>query len=83
MGFKPKPGGGTQINTGNIYICRDPTIGNPNGKGDTGSIVFTLTPGGIWTLAPPAMNRNALDPYRYDLDVDVAGEGAFVTLIIG
>lgn len=82
QGFKPKMGGGTQVNTGNVYVCRTP-ISGPGGKGDTGCIVFTITPGAIVTLAVPALSVNSLSAYRYFLDADNAGEGAFVTLIIG
>lgn len=80
---KPKQGGGTQLNSGNVYIMRAPAQIQTGGKGDTGSLYMPLTPGAIHTLAVPALDRNTLNPYRYFLDADNAGEGAFVTLIIG
>jgi hypothetical protein len=83
QGYKPKAGGGTQINSGNVYIVRAPTPGNPGSAADTGCITYTLTPGSIWTLAVPPSSMNSIDPYRYLLDADNAGDGAFPTLIIG
>lgn len=80
--FKPKLGGGAQVNTGNVYVVRKPASG-AGGKGDTGVIVAILTPGMVWTLGTAAVNRNVFSPYRYLIDADVAGEGAFVTLDIG
>lgn len=64
-----------------VYIVRKPTGGN-GGTGDTGVIVKALSPGETFILTAAALNRNALNPYRYFIDADTVGDGCLVTLII-
>jgi hypothetical protein len=78
--FKPASHG-TQNNTGNIYIMRRGVAGGGN-RDDTGSIVATLTPGQTLFFTAAAVNVNVWNPYRYFIDADNSGDGAFVTLII-
>ena len=80
--LKPGNGGhGTQNNTGNIYICRKGNSGTGN-RDDSGSIVATLAPGQTMFFSASPLNRNVWNPYRYYVDADNAGDGAFVTLIV-
>jgi hypothetical protein len=79
--FKPAASG-TQFNTGNIYIVRRGAQGGSGNRDDTGSIVATLVPGQTLFLTAAAVNLNVWSPYRYSVDADNAGDGAFVTLII-
>jgi len=81
--YKPGASHGLQNNTGNIYITRQGIAGQGSGnRDDTGSIVFTLTPGQTLTLASAPLDRNVFSPYRYSIDADNAGDGAMVTLLI-
>lgn len=73
---------GTQPNIGNIYVVRKGVSGTGN-RDDLGSIVATLSPGGVWNLASAPLNNNVFSPYRYSIDADNANDGCFVTLFIG
>jgi hypothetical protein len=79
--FKPASPG-TQLNTGNIYIVRRGAGGGSGNRADTGSIVATLVPGQTLFLTAAAVNVNVWSPYRYSVDADNAGDGAFVTLVV-
>ncbi len=72
---------GTQNTTGNIYIVRRGVAGGGN-RDDTGSIVATLVPGQTLFFTAAAVNRNVWNPYRYFVDADNSGDGAFITLIV-
>ena len=71
---------GTQNNTGNIYVVRKGQ-GTSN-RDDTGVIVATVLPGQTLSLVAAALNLNVWSPYRYYLDADNPGDGAFITLIV-
>jgi hypothetical protein len=79
--FKPASAG-TQLNIGNIYIVRRGNGGGTGNRSDTGSIVATLVPGQTLFFTAAAVNRNVWSPYRYSIDADFAGDGAFITLIV-
>jgi hypothetical protein len=79
--FKPAAAG-TQVNTGNIYIVRRGSGGGSGNRSDTGSIVATLVPGQTLFFTAAAVNVNVWSPYRYSIDADNSGDGAFVTLIV-
>jgi len=79
--FKPAASG-TQFNTGNIYIVRRGAGGGSGNRDDTGSIVATLTPGQTLFFTAAAVNVNVWSPYRYSVDADNPGDGAFITLIV-
>jgi hypothetical protein len=79
--FKPASAG-TQLNIGNIYIVRRGNGGGSGNRSDTGSIVATLVPGQTLFFTAAAVNRNVWSPYRYSIDADFAGDGAFITLIV-
>lgn len=81
--FKPGASHGTQNNVGNIYIVRQGVGAGSGNRDDTGAIVATLQPGQTYVLSSAPMNRNVYSPYRYSIDGDNAGDGAFVTLLIG
>lgn len=80
--FKPGAANGTQVNTGYVYVVRAGNLGAGNSN-DYGSILYTLTPGQSWELIAGYGGDNMLNPYRYSIDGDTAGDGAFVTLISG
>ena len=81
--LKPGVGNiGTRLNTGLVYVVR---VGKTPGTGnreDMGSIVKTLTPGETWVLSSNPANGDTFSPYRYRIDGDNVGDGAFVTLLI-
>jgi len=78
-----RPGtSGTQLNLGNIYIVRRGAGGGSGNRDDTGSIVATLVPGQTLFFTAAAVNVNVWNPYRYSIDADNAGDGAFITLIV-
>lgn len=79
--FKPAASG-TQLNTGNIYIVRRGSGSGSGNRDDTGSIVATLVPGQTLFFTAAAVNVNVWSPYRYSIDADNIGDGAFITLII-
>ncbi len=83
QGFKPgtSPTGAVN-NAGNVYIVRKPTSAGSGGRLDQGVIVKVLTPGETFVIASAALNRNVFSPYRYSLDADNAGDGAWVTLLM-
>jgi hypothetical protein len=80
--MKPGTTHGTQNNTGNVYIVRVAQGSGTGNRDDYGSIVKTLVPGETFILASAALNRNVFSPYRYRIDADNAGDGAFVTLLM-
>lgn len=82
QGMKPGASHGTANNTGNIYIVRKGQGAGAGNRDDTGAIVATIAPGQTLFLASAPLNRNVWSPYRYSIDADNAGDGAFVTLII-
>jgi len=51
-------------------------------RDDTGVIVATVLPGQTLSLVAAALNLNVWSPYRYYLDADNPGDGAFITLIV-
>lgn len=73
---------GTKQNSGNIYIVREPDGSGDGNRDDTGVILYTLEPGQTLFLASAPVNNDVYSPYRYRIDADVSGDGAFVTLII-
>jgi hypothetical protein len=80
--YKPGAGRtGAVRNTGNIYIMREGVQGSGN-RSDMGSIVFILEPGQTFFLASAPLNRDVFSPWRYSIDADIAGDGAFVCLIM-
>jgi len=79
--FKPAASG-AQFNAGNIYIVRRGAGGGSGNRDDTGSIVATLVPGQTLFFTAAAVNVNVWNPYRYSVDADNPGDGAFITLII-
>jgi hypothetical protein len=70
------------LNTGNIYIVRRGSGSGSGNRDDTGSIVATLVPGQTLFFTAAAVNVNVWSPYRYSIDADNIGDGAFITLII-
>lgn len=80
--LKPGASHGTQVNTGNVYVVRKGVGAGTGNRDDTGSIVATLFPGQSWKLPAAALVRDVLSPYRYSIDADNAGDGAFVNLYI-
>lgn len=74
--MKPVAAGGTQNNTGRVYVVR--RLGS---RHNSGSIVRTLTAGEVWLMTVD-QTMNNLSPYRYWIDVDSVGDGAYVTLFI-
>lgn len=82
QGFKPGANNtGAVNNANNVYILV-PAQGNGTGnKSDYGCFVQVLAPGASFSLNPPNPGYTQLNPYRYLLDADTNGDGAFVTLI--
>lgn len=76
-------GHGLQPNVGNIYVMRAGIPPAPGNRDDSGSIVAVLFPGQTFFIAAAPMNMDVLNPYRYFIDADNAGDGALVTLYIG
>lgn len=79
--LKPGVAHGTQANTGNIYLVRKGVAGTGN-RDDTGSIILTISQTQTlpqFLFPGPGMK---FSPYRYFLDADNAGDGAFVTLFL-
>lgn len=80
---KPGASHGTQLNTGQIYICRVGVGSGSGNRDDTGSIIATLNPGDTYFMTAAFLNMNTMSPYRYYIDADNSGDGAFVTIMVG
>ena len=74
--MKPVSSGGTQNNSGRIYIVR-----KNGGRSKPGSIIRTLIAGETYTIEVDR-SMNNLSPYRYWIDVDNIGDGAFVSMFV-
>lgn len=73
-----KPGThGLADNTGNIYIVRE-----GGDRDDPGLIVAMVAKGDVLDLPSHPAQGNVMNPYRYYIDADNAGDGAIVTLFI-
>lgn len=79
---KPGASHGTQLNTGNVYICVPGTGTGTGNRDDTGSIIIPLVPGAVFFLSSAFINMNVWSPYKLLVDADNAGDGVLVTMVI-
>jgi len=81
-----KPGAsntGTVVNTGNIYIVRVGVGAGTGNRVDQGSIIRTIQPTDPpWEMHVDEDGSESLNPYRYFVDADTAGDGVYPLLII-
>lgn len=74
---KPGASHGTQDNAGNIYLVR-----RGGSRDDGGTIIATVLKGTTLEFPGHPAEVDCISPYRYYLDGDNAGDGAYVTLMI-